>query len=714
MSTSPAQLASSPPATGEGDGAGPDAAWARGLNDRQAMAARHRGSPLLVVAGAGTGKTRTLAARVASLVDDGVRPDRILLVTFTRRAAQEMLARARGMADPEIVGRVRGGTFHSVAHAVLRGTARRVGLHEGFTVLDEADTVDLMSLARRDVVGEGDGGPRVPGAATLASVLSRVANAGEPLSQVLRDRFPWCIDHLDVIREIFGNHAARKRASNALDFDDLLLFWRAILADPEAGAALRARWDHVLVDEYQDVNTVQADIVAALHRGPEGPGAQITVVGDDAQAIYAFRAASPDHILDFAARFPSATTITLDQSYRGTDHLLAVANGIQASAERAHPKQLWGERGDGTRPALVTTRDEHDQAEHVADRILEARERGIDLRRQAVLYRTGTHADVLEVALHRRHIPFVKFGGLKFLERSHVKDLHAMLRLLDNPADRLAWHRVLRLAPGLGPAWERRIATALGIESWSPANDAATSPLARFLDAPVVGPPAARPYLDALHDAWAASAGEEDDQPPAGEQLTGLRPACEIAWTARHPDAAARLADLDRLAIAATAFRSRGDFLADLTLDPPTSTGDLAGDPHLDDDWLTLSTIHSAKGLEWDVVHVIHAADGNLPSDMALRDKDGLEEERRLAYVAVTRARDELHVSVPLRYHRTDRGLADDHHFAQVSRFLRPLRGLFEEIATDAAGDGERIATPALTGGAPARVDLELARLWEQ
>ncbi len=679
-----------------------------GLNDRQREAVEHRDGPLLVVAGAGTGKTRTLAARVASLVAGGVRPERILLLTFTRRAAAEMIGRARAQTGDDGTRRVRGGTFHAIAHQVLRREARAVGLHDGFSILDEGDAVDLLAMVRAEAVAGLSGGARFPRPATLASLLSRVANAQEPLSLVLRRDFPWCADHADAIREVFGGYAERKRRQNAVDFDDLLLYWRALLADPEAGARLRSRFDHVLVDEYQDVNAVQADIVASLARGPEGEAACATAVGDDAQAIYGFRAASPAHLLDFPQRHPGTKVVTLDRTYRCTRPILAVANAIHAEAERAHPKQLWTPRDGGLRPVLLTTRDEHDQSRAVADAVLDARERGIDLRDQAVLYRTGTHANDLELELTRRDIPFVKFGGLKFLERAHVKDLHAMLRLLDNPADRLAWHRVLRLGEGIGPSWERRLLASLGADRWEPGDDPATSPVARLVEAPVTAPAAAEPFLDALRAAWAASSGDEDAQPDPGTQVGALRTVCELAWPHRYPDAQVRLDDVDRLALSAARYPTRGAFLADLTLDPPNATGDLAGEPHLDDDWLTLSTIHSAKGLEWRAVHLIHAADGNLPSDMALRDQDGLEEERRLAYVAVTRARDELRITVPLRYHKADSGTNDAHLLAPVSRFLQPIRDLFDQQAT---GPVEVVEPPSVRD-APTVVESALADLW--
>jgi len=681
---------------------GTEPAWLSDLNPQQRQAVDHGSGPLLIVAGAGTGKTRTLAARVARLVGDGQVPERILLLTFTRRAARELVQRARTLSGNDDARRIWGGTFHSVAVRILRQHGDAVGIRGGFTVLDESDAADLIGLVRDDL-GLGEKGRRFPRKETIAAIVSRVANALEPLSVTLAEQFPWCVADADDLRRVLKGYRDRKRANNVVDFDDLLLLWRALLDHPTVGPQLRGQFDHVLVDEYQDVNTVQADLV---QRTVAVTGS-LTAVGDDAQAIYSFRGASARHILDFADRYPSATITVLDRNYRSTPEILHVANGVADDLEEAHRKTLRTTRPSGVRPRLVTCRDEVAQSVHVCEVILDARERGIDLRDQAVLFRTGHHADGLELELARRDIPYVKYGGLKFLDRAHIKDVAAMLRVLDNPADELAWARVLRLPEGIGPAWSRRIAAAIGIGSWRAGDDSATSPLARFIDAPVNAPPAAQPVLESLARAWRASIGEELAQPPVAEQLRQVGEVARLAWPLRYPDASARLADLDRLSALTSGSALRSRFLADLTLEPPAAIGDLAGPPHLDDDWLTLSTIHSAKGLEWRAVHVIHAADGNLPSDMALRDKEGIDEERRLAYVAVSRAKDELTVSVPLRFHRRRYGLDDDFHHGQMSRFLTPLRDRFDEAAAGGPDDEPEQQVTA------AAVDALLDDLWD-
>lgn len=669
------------------------------LDPAQRAAVTHDRGPLLVVAGAGTGKTRTLVARVADLVHQGMRPERILLLTFTRRAAAEMLARARVLAHDDRLRAVRGGTFHSIAHRVLQRHGAAVGLVPGFSVLDESDLRDVVALVRTELA-LGETGTRFPRAGTIAAIGSRVASARAPLSEVVMQHFPWCRDHLDGIRDVLVGARDRRRAMNAVDFDDLLLAWHALMRTP-AGDVVRAQFDHVLVDEYQDTNAVQADILARL----VCDHGNVTVVGDDAQAIYGFRAASVDNILEFADRFPGSTTVRLERNYRSGQSILDAANGVMARARRTHGIELSAVRGGGPRPRLVTCADESAQSTAVCDAVLELREQGIELREQAVLVRTGHHSDGLELELARRDVPFVKFGGLQFLQAAHVKDLAAMLRLLDNPADELAWHRVLGLLDGVGPATTRRMLTAMGIGAWR-AGDGGTSPMDAFLDGVADVPAAATTGVTALQHAW----GAVTDHVPVGAQLDLLSGACRVLWPGRYENATARLADVDRLGALAAGHHDRGRFLAELTLDPPSSTSELAGPPHLDDDWLTISTIHSAKGGEWRAVHLLHVTDGNLPSDMSLRDAEGVEEERRLLYVAMTRARDELRLHAPLRLHIDRFGTTSRHGYAQLSRFVTPVRHLLDEH-TAGREDDHGIGGPAGPPGT-ASVDAELDQLW--
>ena len=671
------------------------------LNERQQLAVEHQGGPLLIVAGAGTGKTKTLAARVAHLLDAGTPPDRILLLTFSRRAAHEMLARvAASSHNGAAASKVWGGTFHATANRLLRRFGGTLGLGPSFTLLDQGDATDLFGLVRGEL-GFASRGSRFPKADTVASIYSRVVNKQAPLREVLQESFPWCSEHGDALREVFVGYTERKRRTNVLDYDDLLLHWRGLLAAPELRDVVRSRFDHVLVDEYQDTNTLQADIVRSLC-----PPAQLTAVGDDAQAIYGFRAASADNMWQFSEHFPDATLITLEENYRSTAPILAVANRVLTQSAAHLPKALRAVRPGGARPALTICHDELAQSAHVCDTVLELRERGVDLRRQAVLFRAGHHSAGLELELTRRDIPFVKFGGLKFLEAAHIKDLLALLRVLDNPTDELAWHRVLGMLDGVGPATVRRLCDEFGV-----GRDGG-DPLAAFLACAVRVPTAAETELAVLRAAWAACASSDEDAPggPAVD-IDALLPLCRAVFPRRYDDAAVRLADLEALRVAAQSHSSRGRFLAELTLDPPDRTSDLADTPHLDDDWLTLSTIHSAKGLEWSAVHVIHAADGNIPSDMALTDKAGLEEERRLLYVALTRARDTLSVSMPQRFHVKRFGNDDRHLLAPLSRFLEPVRDAFDLRGTAHAPHG----APAidLRVNLTDEVDALLHALWE-
>jgi DNA helicase-2/ATP-dependent DNA helicase PcrA len=692
-----------------------DTACTEQLNEAQQRAVEHEGGPLLIVAGAGTGKTKTLAARVGHLLDTGVPAERILLLTFSRRAAQEMLARvAAGSGGTSraraAAPRVWGGTFHATANRLLRRFGGTLGLGPSFTVLDQGDATDLFALVRGEL-GLAARGSRFPKADTVAAIYSRVVNTQSPLRGVLHDSYPWCAEHVDGIRDCFVAYTERKRRNNVLDYDDLLLHWRALLAAPELRDTVRGLFDHVLVDEYQDTNVLQADIVRGLC-----PPAQLTAVGDDAQAIYGFRAASADNMWRFTEHFPGAATVTLEENYRSTAPILDVANAVLAQSPAHLPKALRAVRPGGVRPRLTICHDEAAQSALVCDTVLELREQGVDLRRQAVLFRAGHHSAALELELARRDIPFVKYGGLKFLEAAHIKDLLALLRVLDNPTDELAWHRALGMLEGVGPATVRRLCDELGI------GRDGTDPLATFLSCAVRVPAAAEAHLAMLRDAWAACAPFDLDASHAGpgaDDATGgpavdidaLLPLCRAVFPSRYDDAAVRLNDLESLRVAAQGHRSRSRFLAELTLDPPDRTSDLADAPHLDDDWLTLSTIHSAKGLEWPAVHLIHAADGNIPSDMALADKAGIEEERRLLYVALTRARDQLFVSMPQRFHVKRFGSDDRHLLAPLSRFLEPVRDRFDQHGTAQAPHGAPVID--LRVNLTDEVDAMLHSLWD-
>jgi DNA helicase II / ATP-dependent DNA helicase PcrA len=661
-----------------------------GLNEEQRQAATHAGGPLLILAGAGTGKTRTLVARAGWLCEQGVRPGRILLLTFTRRAAEDMLSRAVPQARSS-GGRITGGTFHAIAHRIIRQHAESFSLPPEFTVIDPADVSDLLDSSREEhgLVGTQR---RAPRAAVCADIYTRCVNTQATVAEVVRGGYPWCEDYTSQLSDLFRGYVAHKRRHGLVDFDDLLLLWRAALADPAAGPVLRGMFDAVLVDEYQDVNAVQADIVRLL--APEGGG--LTCVGDDAQAIYAFRGADPEHLRRLTADFPALTVVRLVRNYRSRQALLGLANAVRPQSGGLE-LALTAARESGTRPVMVRCHDEATQAREICARILAAHEAGTDLRDQAVLVRAAHHSDVLEVELAARGIPFVKYGGLRFTEAAHVKDFLAAARIVANPADDVAWFRLLRLHEGMGPVHTRRLIGIL-----SPADPA---PFDRWKDAVAAAPRRARDGLAATLGALAAAVAVER----TGDRAAAILDALRDPLRARYPDADVRIADLQRLADAAASRPSLHDALAELALDPPVSASDLAGPPRVDEDYLIISTVHSAKGLEWPVVHLPHLVDGAVPSDMALATREGLAEEQRLFYVAVTRARDQLFLYAPLRLHHQRLGGSDRHSYGQVSRFL-------DERAL-AACDTVQAEPPQpllpRSGHLAARVDADLGLLWK-
>ena len=656
-----------------------------GLNEQQRRAVTHEGGPLLVLAGAGTGKTRTLVARAAWLRDArGLPSSRILLLTFTRRAASDMLARAASAGNGSAGGpeRIYGGTFHAIAHKIIRQHAESFSLPPQFTILDQSDTTDLLDVLRPDH-GLAESGQRAPRAATCADIYTRCVNTGRPVSEVLAGSFPWCVPFTSQLADLFRAYTARKRARHLVDFDDLLLLWQAALADQAAGPVLRGMFDAILVDEYQDVNAVQASIVRLLQ--PDGK--QLTCVGDDAQAIYGFRGADPAHLRQLSADYPDLDIVRLHRNYRSRQGVLDLANLIRPSAPGLD-LTLTGDRGPGVPPLLVRCHDEATQAREICARILESVEDGAALRDQAVLVRAAHHSDILEIELSARKIPYVKFGGLRFTDTAHVRDFLAAARILANPADELAWFRLLRLHDGIGPGHARRVLAIL-----DPDTSGQDLPPDDWPRAAEAAPARSRPALTATLGQLATAASDPD--PGTAAQAGAIVTILDPLIRARYPDATARLADLQRLADAAAGQPSLHDALAELTLDPPVSGSDLAGPPRLDEDYLTISTIHAAKGLEWPIVHVPHLIDGALPSDMALGDPGGLAEEHRLFYVALTRARDHLYLYAPLRLHHHRRGRDDRHGFGQLTRFLH--RDALAACDNTAAGR----ADPGATGGRP-------------
>ncbi|MEO8836178.1 MAG: ATP-dependent helicase [Caldimonas sp.] len=664
------------------------------LNDAQRRAATFGvgstagAGPLLVVAGAGSGKTLTLAARVAALVGAGADPGRILLLTFSRRAALEMerrvgrvLQQALGLSAAQAPPRLAWcGTFHAVGARLLRLHAAQLGLDPSFTVDDRADSEDLVHLLRQRL-GLAASARRFPNKATCLAIYSRVVNARKTLDEVLAESFPWCREVAPGLKGLFAAYVAEKQAQRVLDFDDLLVWWAKAMADAGVGNAIGRRFDHVLVDEYQDTNRLQAEIVFALRPGGRG----LTVVGDDAQAIYSFRAAEVRNILDFAASFePPATVLTLEQNYRSTAPLLAASNAVIALAAERHAKELWSDRHAAERPALVWVEDETAEASWVAGRVLALRESGLALKSQAVLFRSAQHSHALELELARRDIPFVKYGGLRFLDAAHVKDVLAVLRFASNPRGQRAGLRAMQLVPGIGAAGAERLLAALG----------QGDPLAALQGFAV--PKAVAPAWQAFTALVAALRAEHSPWP---EEVTAVERWYRPLLERRHEDAETRSGDIAHLARLAGGYVSRERFLTELTLDPPAATSDESGPPRKDDDYLILSTIHSAKGQEWSAVSVLRVVDGCLPSDMATGNAAEIEEERRLLYVAMTRARHHLHLLVPQRFYVTQQAAFGDRHvYGSLSRFIPPqLHGLFEHAAPARARDADLAAHEAPT-----------------
>ncbi|HTJ45515.1 MAG TPA: ATP-dependent helicase [Kofleriaceae bacterium] len=658
------------------------------LNRAQHEAVTHEGDePLLIIAGAGTGKTTTLAHRIAHLVGRGADPRRILLLTFSRRAAQEMIRRAQRVARSAELPWA--GTFHAIGARLLRLHASALGLDPSFTVLDRGDAADLLDLVRADR-GLASSERRFPRKDTCLAIYSRTVNAQAALDGVLADAYPWCREHAAPLRALFAAYVEEKLARHVLDYDDLLLWWWHAMSAPAVAAQIRSRFDHVLVDEYQDTNALQADVVAAL--SPSGRG--VTAVGDDAQAIYSFRAASVHNILAFPDRFTApAKLIALEDNYRSTQGILDAANAVIARSPQRYEKELRASRAeDFGRPVLALVDDELAEVDYVIERVLANREDGLALRDQAVLMRAAHHSDRLELELGRRRIPYTKYGGLKFLEAAHVKDLLAFLRWAENPTDPIAGFRVAQLVPGCGPAFARR------------AVDAARSGLASL--AGVAPPKPARAMWPALCELLVGIAGA-----PWAGQIDRVRGFYEPILFERYDAAEARRGDLEQLGAIAGTYATRAAFLEDLTLDPPSATGDLAGPPSLDEDWLILSTIHSAKGQEWRAVFVLDVIDGRIPSDLSLSSVDQMEEERRLLYVAMTRARDQLHLVQPLRMHVEKQHRHGDRHvFAPRSRFLPDaLLDRFDRITRGRPATSSGVASSA---GEAIDVASKLRGMW--
>jgi DNA helicase-2/ATP-dependent DNA helicase PcrA len=654
------------------------------LNPAQLAAATHPGGPLLIIAGAGTGKTRTLIHRVAHLLANGVAPERILILTFTRRAAQEMLSRVERLVG-NASGRVHGGTFHSTGHRLLRKYGQNAGLPSDFSIMDQGDAEDMMQLAR-NTLGLGKQEKRFPKKETLHYIYSRHVNCELAVDHIVETELPQFADDVPAINRVFGEYVERKSQRNLLDYDDLLLCWSLMVEQPALQQQIAGLYDHVLVDEYQDTNVLQARILAGMAKQHRN----ITVVGDDAQSIYSFRGANYRNILDFPKAFPGAKLVTLEQNYRSTQPILDATNTLISRAPERFTKNLFTDKPGGTKPWLVTARDEAQQTRFVVDRVMELREDGIPLNDIAIIFRAGYMSAELEVELANRKIPFEKWGGLKFLEAAHVKDVLAFLRIIDNPRDEVSWYRVLMLIPGIGDATARAIMDAMAERGWDP--DA-------FIN--YVAPARAREAHKVLSDLVRRLSRRRTDDDVAG-QIQDIRRLYDAILKDKYDKPEPRLADLDQLRNIASGYPNRDSFLATLALEPPQSTQDLAdGGENEDEPALVLSTAHSAKGKEWEAVILIWAVDGWFPSTRAMQDEEELEEERRLMYVALTRAKNHLAVVYPLNVYSSRRGM--DYSMDQLSRFIDT--GVREKMERIVVTDGET-GEKTVAGPVAAPVDL--------
>ncbi len=631
--------------------------YAAALNAQQLAAVTAGEGPALVIAGAGSGKTRTLVYRVAYLIDSGIDPSHILLLTFTRKSSQEMLERAG-----ELIGvrseRVRGGTFHSVANMLLRRYGRSIGLEPGFTILDRGDAEDLISLVRVQL-GLNEKDKRFPRKGTIAEMFSKSENTLRPLDEIVVEEFNHFADHLDALGQLQQGYQASKRQRQLVDYDDLLVLLRQLLMNDESvRRTISSLYRYILVDEYQDTNRLQADIIrhlASTHRN-------VMVVGDDSQSIYAFRGATFKNIMEFPSLFPGTTIYKLEENYRSTQPILNLANAVIEVATEKYTKRLFTRKLDGPLPTLVEAAGENAQSRFIAQKILELREEGVPLGEMAVLFRSSFHSFDLEIELSRHGLPFIKRGGVKFIETAHVKDLLAHLRVVANPLDLVSWHRVLMLIEGVGPKKAQDVMAAL-VKSDNPYR--ALSEM----------PGRTGKGLKDLALTLENLAGDEELRP--AHLVSQIYEYYLPIFKEQYDDYPKRARDLDHLQTIAERYQELGAFLSDLALEPPDGSAAGGEAPDRDDERLVLSTIHSAKGLEWQCVFVMWVVDGRFPSVYAFGEGEELEEERRLFYVAVTRAKRYLYLTYPINVF--DRGSGTV--LSNPSRFLDPVSpALLEQL----------------------------------
>jgi len=622
------------------------------LNPSQYEAATWLDGPVLVIAGAGSGKTRTLVYRVARLFDAGVEPESILLLTFTRKAAGEMLERAAALADDRC-RHVSGGTFHSLAHQVLRSRAELVGFERTFTILDRQDMEEIIQSIVQDALIEKKA-IRFPKRSTLASILSKAVNLEVPIEHLMRDEFSQFLEYIPQIAKIAEGYREYKRTNQLMDYDDLLIRFRQLLAENESvRKELGERYRYIMVDEYQDTNGIQAEIV----KGLSSTHGNIMVVGDDSQSIYSFRGANYRNMFDFPKLFPGARIIKLEQNYRSTQPILALTNAIMDQAQERFTKCLFTEREGGSKPQVIDVKTDPEQAMFISGRIRDLTSRGIPLKEIAVLFRAAHHSFELEVELARQSIPFVKFGGFKFMESAHIKDVLAHLRVMVNKNDTLSWGRILRLIQNIGPKKSQAIIEWMRkegrmpwqIHEWTGAgkNDEALKSLSDLMKSLAREDISPKEAVDVVNKYYDPILKENFDNFPKRQK------------------------DLEQITSMAGRYRKLRSFLDDLVLDPPSSNVDVDTDPG--DNYLTLSTVHSAKGLEWSVVFIIWVMEGCFPSSKSYSSEADLEEERRLLYVAATRAKDNLMLCYPGQEELPIWQLAETGYRNGLSSFIKAL-----------------------------------------
>ncbi|HEU4686640.1 MAG TPA: ATP-dependent helicase [Nitrospira sp.] len=632
--------------------------YAAALNPQQLAAVTAPDGPSLVIAGAGSGKTRTLIYRVAYLIDSGVDPANILLLTFTRKSAQEMLERA-GQLIGARSERVCGGTFHSVANMLLRRYGRGIGVEPSFTILDRGDAEDLIALVRSQM-GLNEKDKRFPRKGTVAEIFSKAENTLRSLDEIVIEEFSHFADHLDALAQLQKGYQAAKRQRQLVDYDDLLVLLRRLLTeDSQSRQAISRLYRYILVDEYQDTNRLQADVIrnlAATHQN-------VMVVGDDSQSIYAFRGATFKNIMEFPALFPGTVIYKLEENYRSTQPILNLANRIIEEAAEKYTKHLFTRKLDGPLPTLAEAAGENAQSRFVAQKILELREEGVPLDEIAVLFRSSFHSFDLEIELSRRGLPFLKRGGVKFIETAHVKDLLAHLRVVANPLDAVSWHRVLMLVEGVGPKKAQDLLASL-VKAEKPYQ--------------ALRETSGRTSQALKNLAQALETLAESNELSTAAQVSHLYEYYLPILKEHYDDYPKRTRDLDHLHTIAENYPDVGQFLADLALEPPEGSATDVEAPDRDDERMVLSTIHSAKGLEWQCVFVIWVVDGKFPSVYSFVTDEELEEERRLFYVAVTRAKRYLYLTYPINVFDKGSGML----LSKPTRFLDHVSpAMFDQLA---------------------------------